>query len=165
MRRAFWTLRIGYCRVSWYLVVHKFPPLQDAAASQIVTAGRLPCYGHWGRRRTLPHAGRTAAVNARLRSQLRLCSRVTALRTDSDQCRDTPRIVVALTSDPVAVACAWRTASRICKPQKLLSTINVAVNVPFTKLRRVTTTGVFGLPDDGCRRSSIASVERLGPEV
>jgi hypothetical protein len=29
---------------------------------------------------TLPHAGRTAAVNARLRSQLRLCSRVTALR-------------------------------------------------------------------------------------
>ena len=168
MWRIFWILRIGYRRISRYLFAHDLLHCRLPAASELQSPRfrTAQCHRHGAVTDTLPHAGRTAASGERpsIRSrQLRLCSRATTFRKSSDQCRDTPRILVALTSDPVAIIpCAWRSASRTCKPQSDCQTINSVDR--FFKLRRVATTGVLALPASLAAAVDRASVTWRGPE-
>jgi len=97
-----------------------FPPLQAVAASGLKTLafGQLSAVVLGAATDTLPHAGSTmVSGDQRFRSGNWAVLASNNTSQSSDQCRDTPRILVALTSDPVAIACAWRSASQPCRPQ------------------------------------------------
>ena len=127
------------CSIAGCLPRQSCKALAFGQLSAIVTWGGD---GHATARRTHRGGGERPSISV---PQLRLYSRATTFRKSSDQCRDTPRILVALTSDPVAIIpCAWRSASRTCKPQSVCQTINSSDR--FFKLRRVATTGVLALP-------------------